>query len=77
LKKRRLFHYEIPSEINVYNDIEAAAEESLRRNVLFTALDFIINDFANCLEAYKHIFDLFSPVLNYLLLSCNRFEEKK
>lgn len=48
---------------------ETRAEESFRRNRIFTALDLIISDLANCLETHTNICDLVSPVLNYRSLA--------
>jgi hypothetical protein len=46
-----MLHDEIPYEASVYGDRETAAEESYRRNVIYTALCFVICDLANRLEA--------------------------
>jgi hypothetical protein len=76
IEKREVYHDKIASETNAYNCRETAAEEFFRINVILTTLDLIVNDLANRLEAHKNICDLFCPILNYLSLSCNRFEEK-
>jgi hypothetical protein len=50
-KKRKMLRDEIPYEASVYGDRETAAEESFRRNAIYTDLCFIICDLANRLEA--------------------------
>lgn len=57
--KNKMFHEAIPFETNACNDRRAAAEESFRRNWIFTALEFIINDLANCLEVCTNSCDVF------------------
>jgi hypothetical protein len=76
-EKEKMFDDEIPSENNVYNDRETAAEESFRRKGIYTTLDLIINDLGNCLEAHTNICDLFSHVLNYLFPATNLKRSKR
>jgi hypothetical protein len=74
--KEKMFDDEIPSENNVYNDRETAAEESFRRKGIYTTLDLIINDIGNRLEAHTNICDLLSHVLNYLFPATNLTRSK-
>jgi hypothetical protein len=72
IKKSVMMRFFLKAE----NCRDTAAEESFRRNVIFTTLDFIIQVSANRVETHKYVCGLFSPVLNCLLLSCNELEEK-
>jgi hypothetical protein len=55
VEKIKMFHHEIPSEANAYNDRETAAEESSRRNGIFTTSGYSIHDLVNRLEAHRNI----------------------